>query len=253
MKEEAANLENHAKSTPLHNYTRLADSIPKMEHDDLMSALEKLIKTIQDVDERRTVVRSMEIVMCFSDYENAPASTNFHLNTRHGLFRHSLGVAYRLLALDGSYDIMADYSCSDVILCALLHDLGKAGQVELRDSGKRDFTVGGRVYEVIRKPYYVLREHDEKSGHLQYRRSRETVMMAVPAGSLHFISTMLSDVWKPSPDVWQSICYHDGQYVGEGSHVAHQECKLLIALHHADIFQSRVESKWMRPQSNAGK
>jgi len=227
------------------NFRETANAIPTTNFVQLKTLLRELAGDIPSEEGRNIFRGVMSIVANNTDYFEAPASTRFHLNEEKGLFRHSLGVTYRLRALDDAYGIFPLYSYLDVILAGLLHDLGKAGQVSLVESSKNVPTqVGKKTYEITKTPYYVRRQLKSRPGDFEYKRNPEMVMMAIPVGSLHFIGTMLCDFWKPNPDVYQAIAYHDGMYVGEGQHVQHADCKLTVALHHADYWQSRVESEW---------
>jgi hypothetical protein len=189
----------------------------------------------------------MAMVNAHTGFFTAPASSKFHLNCDGGLLRHSVGVTYRLWALDKPYRLTPQYKLLDLFLAGLLHDLGKANQVTLtEDEQVANVIVGTKHLCASAVPYYAKEVMKTKPGEYKFSRNKDRVVMAVPVGSLHTICVLLSDIWKPSPDVWQAIAYHDGQYVPEGRHVAQSECKLALALHHADMYQCRYEGEWVK-------
>jgi len=223
----------------------VADAIPTMSLKQLDAALADLQDFISDAEGKKNFLEVLSAITTHTDFFEAPASAKFHLNEAGGLYKHSLGVTYRLLALDSAYGLFPLYAKLDVILVGLLHDLGKASQITVsEDPFETNFSSGGKQLCVKRIPYYTKRELKTRPGAFEYRRNTERVVMSVPLGSLHIISMLLGDVWKPSPTAWAAIAYHDGQYVDAGKEVSHSETKLGLALHQADMFQSRVEGGW---------
>lgn len=217
--------------TVLNNYADIADQIPAMG----LSLVTEHFLVLQDLCNASypgIFAAVFKRVQEDTDFFEAPASTKFHLNCRNGLLFHSIGVTYRLLSSDAVYNFLPEYPMLDIILSGMLHDLGKAGQVDC----------GNKIYRKI--PYYLVVPMKTKAG-IKYERNDDLVAMSIPMGSLHYIATRLSEIWKPSLDVWQAIGYHDGQYVPEGEWVRHSEKKLMLALHHADMYQSRVERRWL--------
>jgi len=220
----------------------VADLCHKLSDPELTAALTVLYKYVNTdaVKDSEVFMHVMDRVVTKTDFLEAPASSKFHLNYQGGLLRHSLGVTYRLWSLDGPYRLYPQYSYLDLFLVGLLHDLGKAGQVSYDE------------YRALKSiPYYSREAYKTKPGEYKYVRNTERTVMSVPMGSLHTISMLLSDVWKPSPDAYQAIGYHDGLYVPEGRHVAQSECKLLLALHHSDIYQCRYEGEWCKENWSA--
>ena len=230
------------------NYAEVADAAPTMTFEKLDRALLDLLSRLED-DERDKFTAITGIIATATDFFTAPASAKFHLNKEYGLYTHSLGVTYRLCALDAAYDIFSEYGHFEVLLCGLLHDLGKAGQVSLVEvdgagSLNQQVHMGTKFYHTSCEPYYIKRALKTRPGDYEYRRNPERVGMSIPVSSLHFIGTMLSDYWKPSLAAWAAVCYHDGMFVPEGQTVAHSDTKLGLALHQADYFQSRTEAGW---------
>lgn len=210
-------------------YAEVADKVPFIALTGVQAYLEDLVQAAGTEVQRARIRDILHVIGEKTNFQFAPASSRFHLNTPHGLFRHSVGVTYRLWALADAYGLFADYSIQSLTLVPLSHDLGKAGQVDVGG----DFQV-----------YYVGSPVKSRPGATKYARNKKMTAMSVPMASLYFIATQLPHLWIPSLDEWQAIAYHDGQYVAEGEWVAHSEKKLCLALHHADMWQSRVENKW---------
>jgi hypothetical protein len=228
-------VKNGSNNLSKRSYKKLADLCPVMEEKDLFTVYNYLK---DEIVANPIFNKVMDRVGKYSDFFVAPASCKYHLNVPLGLFRHSLGVTFRLLALDSAYGIIDSANLLEVVLAAMLHDLGKAGQVQI-NSIKSD--------EVISSPYYLKKSLKTKPGEFKYERNKDKnriTRMSVPLGSLHFISVILSDIWKPSPEIWAAIAYHDGMYVKAGAEVAQAETPLGVALHNADYFQARLESNW---------
>ena len=229
------------------NYAEIADAIPtELSHAALDVALGDLHLLLETPEERDNFTAILKVVSETTDFFSAPASAKFHLNTDGGLYRHSLGVTFRLLALDAAYNIFFEHSHFEALLCGLLHDIGKAGQVSLFevDGTGTQVVVGNKFYHTSCEPYYIKQALKTKPGEYSFKRNPERVGMSIPVSSLHFIGTVLGDYWKPSPAAWAAVAYHDGMYVPEGQAVAHAETKLGLALHQADMFQSRTEAEW---------
>lgn len=222
------------------SYKTMADLCPVMGEKDLFNSYNYLK---DEIVANPIFDKVMDRVGKYSDFFLAPASCKFHLNVPLGLFRHSLGVTFRLLALDSAYGIINNANLLSVSLAAMLHDLGKSSMVQV-NSIKPE---GVKADEIISSPYYIKKPLKTKPGEFKYERNKDKnriTRMSVPLGSLHFIAVILSDIWKPSPEIWAAIAYHDGMYVKAGAEVAQAETPLGVALHHADYFQARLESNW---------
>lgn len=226
------------KKMPLN---KIADEVAFVDADDL-SIIEKYVLSFSS-----RVALVMDRVYKETDIMSAPASSKRHLSIPTGLLRHSLGVTLRFLDIlyyNGFYN---HYDKTDIFLTGLLHDVGKAGQVieilkplpEIKQGEESKVRESGDPYNLHLSLLYVKNEDDEK-----YHYSEDIVKMSVPMRGLFYIASRLNDLWKPSIDCWQAIGYHDGMYVPEGYWVSHGETPLLLALHQADMWQSRVEKEW---------
>ena len=231
------------------SFSAVADLIPdssKVSFGQLKQYLRELIEVeLPDETEKKIAREVMVLVGAHTNYFEAPASARFHLNEPQGLLRHSLGVTYRLLALMSAYNITDKYNKLDVILAGLLHDLGKASQVWLSPLESDKATkIGNETYAIDSSDYYIKEYLKTRPAEYKYSINHELTAMSVPMRSLYFISTVLSDLWKPTPDAYQAVMFHDSMYVPEGKYVAHSDCKLTVCLANSDYFQSRCESGW---------
>ena len=171
-------------------------------------ALEVYTETVQRLNERL-------------EFHLAPASSKYHLAHPGGLMSHTVGVMARLMLFDNLLGLHDEYNYLDMCVAALCHDAGKAGIIR---AGKH-------------VPYYkCLSLHPPK-----YEHNSDFLKMPVPIASLLFIATQLADIYSPTPEVFQAIFAHDGQYVPENKSVQHGEAKLTLALHWADYYQCQLE------------
>lgn len=142
-----------------------------------------------------------------TEFFEAPASTIYHLNMKHGLLYHSVGVAETLLKIKNALTPeLSDESC---VICGLFHDAGKAG------------LPGAPLYVKTKKGYEI---------------NKELVEMQVAIRSLFLISKFID----LSADEAQAVTYHDGQYIPQGKDVAHRETPLLTILHFADFYTAHI-------------
>ena len=148
-----------------------------------------------------------EVIKDFG-FLTAPASTKYHLNRKFGLLEHSLNVAETALKLyEVHKDSMPNVFRSSVAFCGLFHDFGKAGNPH--------------------DPLYI-----EKSGGVagyQYN-TKLYPFMFIPHRSLYYLTWH----FKLTPEEFQAILIHDGQYVNANKEYACKECPLALLLQHAD-------------------
>jgi hypothetical protein len=77
------------------------------------------------IDRKEEFIKLIDFMENQTDYLNSPASTRFHLCRKMGLLEHSVNVAETMLRLRGA--LAPEISEESCIICALIHDLGKAG------------------------------------------------------------------------------------------------------------------------------
>ena len=149
----------------------------------------------------------------------SPCSSRYHLAQPGGLAEHSLNVCKTALSLCGTLHAKnATHELyQSIIICALLHDLGKAGQYG--------------------KPGYVLDEmpFGEKD---EYRTNKELLYVPHEIRSVaiaqHYIALTEEEQF--------AILYHNGLY-GELQSIKGKETPLYMFLHFADMWASRVIEK----------
>lgn len=158
-------------------------------------------------------------------FYTAPCSTQYHLAYPGGLLEHSLNV-YELMDRLSSI-LYPEVDRSSVIICALLHDLGKAGQF-----GKPNYVVNmlkGRgknaePYQSPTKPYIgnpelMYIDHEVRSIQIAGR----------------YIKLTEDENW--------AILMHNGMYGNFKYQIQGKETPLYLLLHMADMWASRVVEK----------
>lgn len=145
----------------------------------------------------------------------APCSGAHHLSKEGGLAEHSLNVYNIMMSLNESFD--AKLPVESIILCGLLHDLGKAG-----DYGK---------------PNYV--ENILKSGKpaaKPYKTNPELLYVPHEIRSIAIAERCISLTEEEE----FAILYHNGMYSELKYSYSGKETPLSLVLHFADLWASRV-------------
>lgn len=146
---------------------------------------------------------------------DAPCSSKYHLAKPGGLAEHSLNV-FRA-SLDLSKTLYADKITFDfinsIIICSLLHDLGKAGQ--------------------FGKPAYLINLESA-----QYETNKELLYIPHEVRSVAIASRFI----ELTEEEQFAILYHNGMY-GELKAFKGNETPLLLILHFADMWAARVIEK----------
>lgn len=158
-------------------------------------------------------------------FYTAPCSTQYHLAYPGGLAEHSLNVYELMDKLSGI--LYPEVDKSSVIICALLHDLGKAGQF-----GKPNYIINmlkGRgknaePYQSTTKPYIgnpdlLYIDHEVRSVQISGRHIELT-----------------------EDENW-AILMHNGMYGNFKYQIQGKETPLYLLLHMADMWASRVTEK----------
>ena len=152
-----------------------------------------------------------------NDFYNSPCSSRYHLAKHGGLAQHSinvcdaaLSVASSLLALQKkpiSFELM-----DSIIICSLLHDLGKAGQF-----GKQNY----------------IENEDPENG--SFKTNKELLYIPHEVRSIAIASQFI----ELTEEEQFAILYHNGLY-GELKSIKGNETELYMILHFADMWASRV-------------
>lgn len=146
----------------------------------------------------------------------SPCSGANHLAVHGGLARHSLNVLTIMQKLNLSLESRATYK--DIILCSLLHDLGKMG-----DHGKPNYV-----------PNFL------KSGAIStakpYCTTEELPYMDHEVRSLIIAERYITLTAEQE----QAILYHNGLYGSFKYQIPGKETPLYLLLHFADMWASHV-------------
>ena len=154
-----------------------------------------------------------------SGFFEAPASTQYHGAKDGALAEHSLKVcelAHQIgeKLLGAEYNLYAD----SITLCALLHDLGKAGQYN--------------------KPLYVanILKSGKQSDSKPYMKNKELLPV-----EHEVVSVIEATRWINLEEEEQlAILWHNGLYGDFRYHIQGNETKLYMIIHWADMWASRV-------------
>lgn len=146
----------------------------------------------------------------------APCSSDKHLCIEGGLAKHSLNVVHGMMNLNEA--LKADLPWDSIVICGLLHDLGKMG-----DHGKANYV-----------------ENILKSGNVSaakpYRSNTDLIYLP------HEIrSAMIAERYiELSEDEEAAILWHNGLYGQFKYDIPGKETPLYMVLHWADMWASRI-------------
>ena len=174
-----------------------------------------------------------------NNYFNAPCSGGHHLAKEGGLAEHSLNV-YELMK--SMYEETLGNDCEipeySIIICALLHDLGKCG-----DYGKANYIPNmikdGRPTKA--EPEQKYKQSEDKP----YKINPDLLYVDHEVRSISIASKFI----QLTEDEMFAILYHNGLYGTFKYAIQGKETPLDLHLHMADIWASRVtESKDEQPE-----
>ncbi len=172
---------------------------------------------------KKTKREGVEELLAYMDeigFFTAPCSTRYHLAQEGGLAEHSVNVlnsAEKLsVALYGAKNITEEIR-SSIIICSLLHDLGKCG-----DYGK---------------PMYVEKVlKSGKKGVQPYETNKNLTGVPHAVRSVK-LATLFIDLTED--EEW-AILTHDGLYDFMKYQIPGHETQLSLILHWADMWASHV-------------
>jgi len=149
-------------------------------------------------------------------FYDAPCSSKYHLAQAGGLAEHSLNVFINAHSIATAlFSEKATYTFIDSItICALLHDLGKAGQ--------------------FGKPNYIMQQNEE-TGMNEYKGNKDLLYIPHEVRSIAIASKFID----LTEEEQYAILYHNGLY-GELRGVKNHETPLYMILHFADLWAARV-------------
>lgn len=177
----------------------------------------------------RPGVENLLIYLEVSGFYEAPGSTKYHLSEPGGLAQHSINVLNAMTALiRGLRDVELTPRLStneiplqryaSIVLCALLHDLGKAGQ--------------------FAKPQYIEKEIPFGDPP-QYEYNRSLLYIPHEVRSVVIASQYI----QLTEEEQFAILYHNGLYGDFKKAIPGKETPLYMLLHFADMWAARVIEK----------
>ena len=154
----------------------------------------------------------------------SPASTKYHGSSEGALAVHSLNVFNAAIDLATAWcgENWVDNNINSIIICALLHDLGKVGQYN--------------------KPYYVanILKSGKASDASPFKINDNLMTLDHEIVSVIEASRYIT----LTEDEQRAIAWHNGLYGTFKYYIAGRETPLYMIIHFADMWASRVmESK----------
>lgn len=153
-----------------------------------------------------------------NDFYGTPCSTKYHLCQEGGLAIHSINVYEAMLKLRDSLGMTDQISDESVVICSLLHDLGKCG----------DFDKCYYIPNILKSGKQSEAEPYKTNSNLQsIDHEIRSVMIAN-----RFINL--------TEDESMAILYHNGLYGKLMSGFSHpNETPIMLLTHWADMWASR--------------
>lgn len=152
----------------------------------------------------------------------APASSKYHMSKPGGLAKHSINVADAAIDLLNTFYIGARFAEQDlldsVVICALLHDIGKVGQF------------GKPQYKKI-----LYNAAKAEAGKPPYTTNKDLLYIPHEIRSV-IIASKFIDLTEEEQ---YAIIYHNALY-GELKGFKNKETPLQMILHMADLWACKV-------------
>lgn len=171
-----------------------------------------------------------------TDFFTAPASTRFHLSEKGGLCQHSLNVYTSAMQLDIAFKSGA--SKRSIAICALLHDLCKAGvyKIEFKNT---------KIYdeEIVKKANKWQIKHDRKGDFIWDVREGYVFEDSWPFGHGSKSAYLVNELIDLTREEALAIRYHMGPYEEgdkERCSKVFEESKLALLIHFADMYASKI-------------
>lgn len=171
---------------------------------------------------KREGIISLLTWMELNGYYEAPCSTQHHLCKEGGLAEHSLNVFEAMDKLSGA--MLGEKDINSIIICSLLHDIGKCGRYG--------------------KPYYVenyLTKKDKEGNPIRseakpYVTNPDLLNVPHEIRSVSIIEKFID----LTEEEYYAILYHNGLYGDLKYQISNKETELYMLLHFADLWSSRV-------------
>lgn len=194
---------------------------------DMRGNREKITQALMEVE--RSGMSELLDYMADGGFFEAPCSASHHLAEEGGLAQHSLNVCDIALSVAGNPRLGKSIETGDfvqsLILCSLLHDVGKMGQ--FGQPGYLENFIKGRKGEAVRseKKPFVANPFISPIPH----EVRSVIICT------HFIEL--------TEDEQRAILWHNGLYGAFKYDIQGKESPLYMILHFADMWASRVTEK----------
>lgn len=175
---------------------------------------ERIIQLLKETE--RSGIDVLIDYMTEAGFFTAPCSGANHLSKEGGLAEHSLNVVDAMFKIDSAFESNLPYN--SIVLCGLLHDLGKMG-----DYGK---------------PNYVenILKSGKQSDSKPYITNPELLYVPHEIRSLAIANRYII----LTEDEAFAILYHNGMYSDLKYSFKGKETPLSLVLHFADMWVSRV-------------
>ena len=196
-------------------------------------AVKELIENLLR-DTKRDGVENLISWMNENGFFTAPCSTQHHLCKECGLAEHSYNVFEIMYSLAKTLcgEKKKNEIKDSIIICTLLHDIGKCGQ--------------------FGKPYYVenyLSKTDKEGNPVRstakpYITNAELLNVPHEIRSLSIIDRFID----LTEEEQFAILYHNGLYGDLKYQISGKETPMYLLLHFADMWASRVEEVEKKPE-----
>lgn len=180
----------------------------------------------------RPGVDKLIVAMDEGGFFTAPCSGAYHLAKEGGLLEHSLNVFYQMDELAKAWgDDIPGVTRANVVICALLHDLGKMG----------DYNKPNYVPNMIKSKKkdengeYPLIQSEAKP----YETNSELAYVPHEVRSVSIASKYI----ELTEEEYFAILHHNGMYSDMKYALNGKERPLQMLLHFADLWCSRVTEK----------
>ena len=169
----------------------------------------------------------------------APCSGSYHLAKEGGLAEHSLNV-YKIMREDAASKMPYSYrnkNYDSIIICSLLHDVGKCG-----DYGKPNYVPNmikdGRPTKA--DPVQKYKQSESKP----YETNKDLSPIDHEIRSVKIVSKYID----LTEDEELAILWHNGLYGNFKYQIKSHETPLYLLLHSADMWASRVTEVENQPE-----
>lgn len=159
-------------------------------------------------------------------YFIGPGSHIYHNNWESGLLEHHCNVAENMIRLKNV--LAPDITDESCVIVGIFHDLGKVGMPG--------------------QPYYIVNPPTEKQRQWGYVQDKPFThgdvqpYMPVPHRSL-WLMTKFVDL---TPEEFQAVLIHDGQYIPDNKSYACKESRLALIAHYADSWSGFIVEGTMK-------